>query len=316
MSRFAEPLWVLRKAVPAESLAFLRIWIFGLWFLKVALDPFDRLGYLPAPAFTPMGLLNLLPHAYWVWLIDPVRLRIFRAGLAVLLLLATLGAGTRFVLAVACLLLLYYQGLVRAVGHFNHAELLLLYSAGILALSPCEDALAVGSRRNRKNGTEARYGFPIALMTAALVTSYCFVGAHRLAYGGAALFRSDAMVYWTVVQNYGNTEYGWSIGLRLVANPYFALAGKYSFPLVTAFEVLAPIALVAGGFRRLWIPAILAFHLGALILLKVSFWEEAALFVVFADTSAWRQTAARLAGQLTHRPDAGSPKTRISSPSG
>jgi len=82
VSRSSEPLWALRKPVPAESLAALRIWVFGLWLIKIVADPFQRLGQLPPEIFSARGLLRLIPHETWLWLIDPSRLLFIRGALA------------------------------------------------------------------------------------------------------------------------------------------------------------------------------------------------------------------------------------------
>ena len=293
--------------MPAGSLAALRIWVFGLWAMKILADPFQRLGWMPPEIFPARGLLRLIPHETWLWLIDPTRLLLIRVALVLALLLATVGVATRVAAPIAGLLLLYQQGLIR-VGHFNHTELPLLYAALILAVAPCGDALAItGPRAPRPPGN--RYAIPIVLIAAMLVTTYCFVGAHRLSHGGLELFKSNAMSFWVVADTYRTPELNWDIGVRVVSIPLLASALKYGFPLVTCLEVFAPLTLVWGTFRRFWIPAMIGFHISVLVLMKISFWEQVAVYAVFLDTSGWFQPVLADRAQSSTSTDSGASAT-------
>jgi hypothetical protein len=44
------------------------------------------------------------------------------------------------------LLVLFYQGLLRSFGHFNHDEMIAVYFMVVLAFTPCGDAFSLDSR--------------------------------------------------------------------------------------------------------------------------------------------------------------------------
>ena len=48
------------------------------------------------------------------------------------------------------LLVLFYQGLLRSFGHFNHDEMLAVYCLVVLAFTPCGDAFSLDSRLGAK----------------------------------------------------------------------------------------------------------------------------------------------------------------------
>ena len=54
------------------------------------------------------------------------------------------------------LLVLFYQGLLRSFGHFNHDEMLAVYCLAVLAFTPCGDAFSLDSWRRKREKSDRR----------------------------------------------------------------------------------------------------------------------------------------------------------------
>ena len=69
---------------------------------------------------------------------------------------------------------LFYQGLLRSFGHFNHDEMLAVYCLAVLAFTPCGDAFSLDSRmaKARKERPPFAYAYPILLMQLLMAWSY------------------------------------------------------------------------------------------------------------------------------------------------
>ena len=63
------------------------------------------------------------------------------------------------------------------------------------------------------------------------------------------------------------------------------------FPIVTVFEVLAPLCLVSRTFRAAFLVVMVPFHLFSWIFMEVFFWKNLALYVLCVD---WSRVKARV----------------------
>ena len=85
---------------------------------------------------------------------------ILKTALVLSLLASTAGFLTSISTKTSLLLVLFYQGLLRSFGHFNHDEMLGVYCLVVLAFTPCGDSFSVdASLRRTKRGSVFLYAF-------------------------------------------------------------------------------------------------------------------------------------------------------------
>jgi hypothetical protein len=111
---------------------------------------------------------------------------------------------------------------------------------------------------------------------------YTLLGIRRLAHGaGIVIFAGDAILRYLSVSSLNYSAYGFRFGLLPLSNPWLGAGAKASFFLFTLAEISAPLALFYPRFRRLWLPVILALHVGTLLLMNIFFWEQMILVLIF-----------------------------------
>lgn len=116
---------------------------------------------------------------------------------------------------------------------------------------------------------------------------YCFVGVHRLVYGGWNLYVGDEMKYWLLHRSYNPLDTAWGLGRWMTGNAIAYRIFLVGFFVTTLFEALSPLCLVSPKFRRLWLAAILGFHVLSPFVMCINFWENCALLVVFVRFDWW-----------------------------
>src|SRR4051812_37678129 len=114
---------ILHETASRRALAMVRGAIFGLWAVKLLVDPLEQLAQLPFGLFEPPAPLSLLSHDMQAHLMNAEALRVFRIVGVCLLALTAAGRWFVWLAPLCCLLLTMYQSLVRGFGHINHAEL-------------------------------------------------------------------------------------------------------------------------------------------------------------------------------------------------
>ena len=98
--------------------------------------------------------MKFLPWSFYDRLQTPAGMVILKIVLVLSLVLSTAGFLTVISTKTSFLLVLFYQGLLRSFGHFNHDEMLAVYYLAVLAFTPCGDAFSIDSRlqKTRKSG--------------------------------------------------------------------------------------------------------------------------------------------------------------------
>jgi hypothetical protein len=261
--------WLLSPA-PPERLAVLRLAVGGYALVNVFVSTgeFARLSNRPAGQFEPVGLAGLLegpvsPVVLWaLFIVSAVSGVAFVAGAAFRL------SGPVF--AVASLAWATYHASWGQMLHFEHLVSLHLL---VLGFSPAADGLSLDARRSRaaERLARVRHGWPVRLLAIITVVTYALAGVAKLRAGG-----------WTWVDG---TTLANHIGYSATR---LDLLGESRPPLSTlvvgqdwllgpaataslAVELLAPLALLGGWFRRVWVPSVLLFHLGTLTTMFVFF---------------------------------------------
>ena len=234
----------------------------------VSTGEFARLANRPARQFEPVGLAGFLD--------GPVSSVVLWSLFAVSAIAGTaFVAGVWFrwsgpVFALASLAWATYHASWGQMLHFEHLVTLHLL---VLGFSPAADALSIDAHRTSRpdEAPEVRYGWPIRLLALVTVITYALAGVAKLRASG-----------WTWVE--GTTlanHIGYSATrLDLLGEPRPPLAafvirqGWLLQPMAVgglAVELLAPLALLGGWWRRLWVPTVLLFHLGTLTTMFVFF---------------------------------------------
>jgi hypothetical protein len=204
-----------------------------------------------------------------------------KADHAVCLALVVLGVGPFRCIAIAtCILLTFYQGLIRGFGYINHGELPMLYAAYILAAFPSAHALSL--RQGKVDYVQsAMYKAPMIAIAFLLSLTYMFIGARRLSEGGLEIFVNGTIVHMVALRSFEPGPSGSGYGYLVLEYPWLALMLQVGFPIVTIFELLSPLCLFYRSFRLVWMPVIISFHLVTGLLMQIWFTANFLLVLVF-----------------------------------
>jgi HTTM domain len=266
--------WLLAPAPPTR-LAALRVLI-GLYCVVhlVATAPsLWQISDLPAEQFAPVGVLS--------WLSAPVSRGVVAVGLG-LALVTGLGVafGWRWRLtgpafAVLFLLLSTYRV---SWGHVSHADHLPAVHLVILALVPAADAWSLDARRRAGHAgragpaePQARYGWPVRVLAIATVVSYVVAGIAKLRYGGIGWLDGDVLRNQLATDALQKMLLGAShspIGGWLAARPAVLPVAAVG---ALAVEIGAPVALLGGWWRNVWVAAAWLFHVSIAAVMAIAF---------------------------------------------
>ena len=283
---------LLHQRATPHALRLVTVTVFGLWFLIVALDPIQQLSLLPVSLFEPVGLLRVLPPSLGAWLPSPTFLLGLKAATLVSLALVLLNRWATPAAVGACALLTLSQSIARGfAGHMDHKQVVLLYAAYWLAVLPLADAIA-RKRGSAASGAVSLSGIPLVAILSTLCLTYSFVGIYRLVHGGLEVFRSGSMTFWALRNSYQVLHPSWGWGRGLLGQPVLDQALNYGFPIVTLFEVLAPLCLIWRWFRLVFLAVMVPFHFFSWMFMEVFFWHNLVLYLLLFDWSRPQQRAA------------------------
>ena len=138
---------IVNRVVPSTAFALgvVRSIVHGTFLVSVLLTSFSALGALPATILRPTGAMQFLPWSFYEQLQTPSAMVLLKTVMVLSLLLSTAGFLTVVSTKTSLLLVLFYQGLLRSFGHFNHDEMLAVYCLAVLAFTPCGDAFSLDS---------------------------------------------------------------------------------------------------------------------------------------------------------------------------
>jgi hypothetical protein len=263
--------------------------IFGLWMVKLLLDPLWRLAEFPPELFTPIGILRLLPRDVLAELLTGRGLAMLWA--LTLLVLAGVLSNKFFPLTsvLTAVLLTVYSCLVRGFGPAVHTDIVLLLAVYVLALFSWADLIEERrARADHPNGrprSPAWSSLPLVTIVALLTLSYCLVGLNRVVSGGPRIFTGDTMLGWTVDAALRGYYYNTDIGWHLPGWPIAVWLLRLGLPVITCFEITAPLCLMSAHYRWVFIPTMLLFHLLSLVFMNIFFYEDMLLYLLLVDWS-------------------------------
>jgi uncharacterized membrane protein YphA (DoxX/SURF4 family) len=270
--------WFLAPA-PAERLAALRILVgsFATIYLAIRVPYVLDVADLPRGRFEPVGVAAVLDAPLATAVVRVVLLSAVLAGV-----LFVVGWRHRVVAPTFALLLLASLTYSNSWQHIAHTENLVLLHVAVLAVVPAADVWSLDARR-AVAGTDARraagpvtapgsgYGWPIQLMSMLTVVTYVLAGVAKVRHGGVDWVDGDVLrnlvahdnLRKIVLGDVHSPIGGWLVGHGWVFPPLAALS--------LAVELGAPLALLRGRFRQVWIVAAWCFHLGVLALMAILF---------------------------------------------
>jgi len=275
---------VIYENARPQTLGLVRVVVFSIWLVKIIPDPFFFLAELPRSIFKPAGVLRIVPEAAWQWLLDADVLNVFKIVVVVLLALAVLGIRPYRLIAILCAVCLtLHQGLVRSFTFVNHQELAALFCVYALAIFPAADGLSI-AKPARKHSSPHIYPAALLTMTILLLLPYCAIAAFRIVNSAPAIFLDDSLAYWFGSLS-GLDADGWSLGKWMLRQPLLLAISNIGFPIITGFELLAPLCLIMPRFRRVWVVVMVLFHCLSWMILNIFFWENVLLIVLFLTRS-------------------------------
>ena len=251
--------------------------VFGVWFFIVLTAHTQFISQFPISLFNPVGFLKIFSERAYLFLFQEDTFSVLRAVTLFALGCATLGWFPFPAAVVSCLLLTLLEGIYRGFsGHVNHTNLAFLYAAYFVTLFPLVDRL----KRDQKRKTA---GAPYVAVIGFMLLTYTMTGIYRLVHGRLDVFLNDTITSW-VLQNSFSTEKGlWQLGKLLLDQEWLRFLFNLGFPIITLFEVLAPLCLVSKPFRIAFLLVMVPFHIFSWFFLKVFFWHNLILFVLLLD---------------------------------
>lgn len=283
----------LRKFVPTDAVALgaIRVAICGFVLLEVLLTDFVDLGRLPTTVMRPTGVMHFLPWKFYDALVTPQGMLALKFLLVVSLATSAAGYFTTASTKSAALLFLFYQGLIRSFGHFNHDEMPIVYILICLAFVPCGDAFSLDRtlRGARTRVGDLVYGYPILLMRCLLAWSYFTSALIKLRVSGLGYFNADNLPTLAIMHSLDNlhsTHFRFAFWLPQVRG-----LTTLAVALVLLWELAFPLAIVSQIARRIILPLGLLFHLLTTLFMNLSFPYHVAAYAVFID---WPRLAQRL----------------------
>lgn len=268
-----------------------RACVCGVLGLQLVLTDFVALGALPTTLMHPPGVMEYLSWKVYDRVVTPRGMLVLQVALVGSLLAAAAGAATSISVKLAALLYIFYEGLLRSFGHFNHDEMVAVWLLIILALSPSGDGFSLDARLRARGAPldvpdpetrpPAAYGYPILLMRSVLAWVYVTSAVLKLRVGGIGYFDSDSFLTMAISNSLGNMhDTQFRLALQLTEYRQLAVGGLY---VAIIWELLFPLAIVSRRLRP-WILAIgVAFHLGTLLLFNITFPVQLAMYLVFID---------------------------------
>ena len=241
---------IVNRVVPASpfALGVVRLFVHGLFLFDTVFTSYSALGSLPPTILRPTGVMKFLPWSFFDALQTHGGILTLKTLMLVSLLLSTAGFLTVISTKTSLLLVLFYQGLLRSFGHFNHDEMIAIYFMVVLAFTPCGDAFSIDSRlgKTKQPRPAFAYAYPILLMQLLLAWAYFSSALIKLRVAGWKYLSPDnlpALAIFHSLDNLHDTAFRGAFWLPQVRE-YL----PYVVALILVWELLFPLAVF---FRRL-----------------------------------------------------------------
>ena len=276
---------ILRRVVPSSAFALgvIRAIVHGTFLISIIFTSFSALGALPPTLLRPTGVMKLLPWSFYDQLQTPSGILILKTVMLLSLILSTIGFGTAISTKTSLVLVMFYQGLLRSFGHFNHDEMIAVYFMVVLAFTPCGDAFSIDSSI-RKVGRERpafAYAYPILLMQLLMGWTYFSSALIKLRVAGLKYLSADNLPALAIFHSLDNLH---DTGFRLA---FWLPQVKQYLPvavaLVLIWELLFPLAIFWQRIRWWMLGFGVIFHLATLFTMNIFFPHQLAMYLIFIN---------------------------------
>ena len=285
--RFIET--IVNRVVPASAFALgvARAVVHGTFLVSVLIASFSALGRLPITILRPTGAMKLLPWSFYEHLLTPAGMMVLKVAMVVSLVAGTLGFLTPLSTKTSFLLVLFYQGLLRSFGHFNHDEMLAVYCLAVLAFTPCGDEFSLDQRlrqrprKDKKDRPPFAYAYPILLMQLLMAWTYFSSALIKVRVAGLTYLSQEnlpALAIYHSLDNLHDTSFRIAFWLPQIKEYLPILVG-----LVLLWEFLFPLAVFVPRLRWLILGVGVAFHLSTLFIMNIFFPHQLALYLLFIN---------------------------------
>jgi hypothetical protein len=276
---------IVNRVVPksAFALGVVRSIVHGTFLVSVLLTSFSALGLLPATILRPTGVMKFLPWGFYDQLQTPGGMVTLKSLMVLSLLFSTAGLFTVVSTKTSLLLVVFYQGLLRSFGHFNHDEMLAVYFLAVLAFTPCGDEFSLDSliaRRPTERPLLA-YAYPILLLQLLMAWAYFSSALIKLRVAGLRYLSPDnlpALAIFHSLDNLHDTHFKLAFWLPQVKN-YLPIA----VAIILIWELAFPLAVFWRRVRWLILGIGIVFHISTLFLMNIFFPHQLAMYLIFVD---------------------------------
>ncbi|GAC1423989.1 MAG: hypothetical protein NVSMB57_16360 [Actinomycetota bacterium] len=265
--------WIFAPGDPRRPAA-LRIALCLTLAVRMTRSIYGDLSHQPAALFRPISFMKLFSHMPSHTVV--VALQVIGVTCA---LAAALGVRTRMTLPIAWLCGLVLNGMTTSIGKVVHNDVMLLLAMVPLLIAPCADAWSISKRKAHEH-TASLYGWPVRVAMVVVAGAYFFTGWQKIINSGPAWFTSGNL-RWVL--------YASSDGQR-TPNPFaLMLAGQAWLSHVVAFftivgETTFPIVLIKRKLAWIYVPAMVAMHVGILLAMRLDYTAQIiTMVVVFVD---------------------------------
>jgi len=267
----------------AMTLGVTRSVVSGTFLIATLVTSFSALGQLPVTILRPTGLMKVLPWNFYDRLLTPTGMFAFKSVLLLSLLLSTFGLLTSLSTKVSLLLVIFYEGLVRSFGHYNHDEMLAVYYLVVLAFVPCGDDFSLDHWLGRKRAGQSSfiYGYPVLLMQSLMAWVYFSSALVKMRVAGLKYLSADNLPVLAIFHSLDNLH---DTGFRLAFwLPQVRVVLPFVVGLVLVWELFFPVAIVWRR-ARWWILGFgVLFHIATLFLMNIFFPYQLAMYLIFVD---------------------------------
>lgn len=283
---------IVNRVVPSSAFALgvVRLIVNGTFLISIIFTSFSALGSLPTTIIRPTGVMKLLPWSFYDQLLTPSSMVWLKTAMTLSLLFSAAGLLTIISTKTSLLLVLFYQGLLRSFGHFNHDEMLAVYCLVVLAFTPCADAFSVDSwlARKKKERPYFAYAYPILLMQLLVAWTYFSSAIIKVRVAGLKYLSVDnlpALAIFHSLDNLHDTSF--RLAFRL---PELQAYLPFVVGFILVWELLFPLAIF---WRRLrwWILGVgIIFHLSTLFVMNIFFPHHLAIYLIFVNWDRFNKT--------------------------
>jgi hypothetical protein len=260
-----------------------RLIVHGTFLISVLLTSFSALGTLPPTILRPTGAMKFLPWSFYDQLQTPSGMVMLKCVMVLSLLFSTAGLFSVVSTKTSLLLVVFYQGLLRSFGHFNHDEMLAIYYLAVLAFTPCADEFSLDNLIAKRSGQRPLwvYAYPILLMQLLMAWVYFSSALIKLRVAGFKYLSPDnlpALAIFHSLDNLHDTHFKLAFWLPQI---------KSYLPLVVAiiliWELSFPLAIFWRRVRWLILCFGILFHVATLFLMNIFFPHQLAMYLIFID---------------------------------